>query len=48
MGYELNDHLSVSFEAINLTGEDNRVYARSPLQIWDLTDQGARYALGAR
>lgn len=48
VGYAINDNLAVSFEGINLTGEDNRVYARSPLQIWDLTDQGPRYALGAR
>ncbi|MFL6550916.1 MAG: TonB-dependent receptor [Povalibacter sp.] len=46
--YSLNDHLTFSFEGINLTGEDTRVYGRSPLQMWDLSDQDPRYAVGAR
>jgi TonB-dependent receptor len=48
VGYDINDHLAVSFEAINLTGEDIRWHGRSTLQLWRLEDQGARYALGAR
>jgi TonB-dependent receptor len=48
VGYDINDHLAVSFEAINLTGEDVRWHGRSSLQLWRLEDQGARYALGAR
>jgi TonB-dependent receptor len=48
VGYDFNDHLSASFEAINITGEDIRWHGRSTLQMWRLEDQGARYALGAR
>jgi outer membrane receptor protein involved in Fe transport len=48
VGYNFNDHLSVSLEAINLTGEDIRWHGRSDLQMWFLEDQGPRYALGAR
>jgi TonB-dependent receptor len=48
VGYDINDNLAVSFEAINLTGEDVRWHGRSELQMWRLEDQGARYGLGAR
>ena len=48
VGYNFNDHLSVSFEGINITGEDIRWHGRSSLQMWFLEDQGPRYALGAR
>jgi len=48
VGYDLNDHLAVSFEAVNLTGEDVRWHGRSDKQMWRLEDQGPRYALGAR
>jgi TonB-dependent receptor len=48
VGYDITDQFAVSFEAINLTGEDVRWHGRSSLQMWRLEDQGARYALGAR
>jgi TonB-dependent receptor len=48
VGYDINDNFAVSFEAINLTGEDVRWHGRSELQLWRLEDQGARYAVGAR
>ncbi|HEV7605781.1 MAG TPA: TonB-dependent receptor [Steroidobacteraceae bacterium] len=48
VGYDVNDHIAVSFEAINLTGEDVRWHGRSVNQLWRLEDQGARYGLGAR
>jgi TonB-dependent receptor len=48
VGYQINDHLAVSFEAINLTGEDTRVHGRSVLQTWEVAELGPRYALGAR
>ena len=48
VGYDINDNFAVSFEAINLTGEDVRWHGRSDKQMWRLEDQGARYALGAR
>jgi TonB-dependent receptor len=48
VGYDITDKLAVSFEAVNLTGEDVRWHGRSDKQMWRLEDQGARYALGAR
>jgi TonB-dependent receptor len=48
LGYDINEQFAVSFEAINITGEDVRWHGRSKLQMWRLEDQGARYALGAR
>lgn len=48
VGYSFNEHLSVSLESINITGEDIRWHGRSSAQMWYLEDQGARYALGAR
>jgi TonB-dependent receptor len=48
VGYDFNDHFAVTFEAINLTGEDVRWHGRSDKQLWRLEDQGARYGLGAR
>jgi TonB-dependent receptor len=48
VGYDINDNLSVSFEAINLTGEDVRWHGRSAAQMIRLEDQSARFAVGAR
>jgi TonB-dependent receptor len=48
IGYDINDNFAVSFEAVNLTGEDVRWHGRSENQLWRLEDQGARYAVGAR
>jgi TonB-dependent receptor len=48
VGYDINDHFAVSFEAVNLTGEDVRWHGRSTKQMWRLEDQGARFAVGAR
>jgi TonB-dependent receptor len=48
VGYDFSDHLSLSFEGLNLTEEDIRWHGRSDKQVWFVEDQGARYALGAR
>jgi TonB-dependent receptor len=48
VGYDFNENLSVTFEAINLTGEDIRWHGRSEMQLFRLEDQFARYAIGAR
>jgi TonB-dependent receptor len=48
MGYDFNDHLSVSLEGINLGGEDVVWHARSDKQVYRLEDQMPRYAIGAR
>jgi TonB-dependent receptor len=48
VGYDVNEHLSLSLEGINLTEEDVRWHGRSENQPWYVEDQGARYAFGAR
>jgi TonB-dependent receptor len=48
VGYDITDNFAVSFEAINLTGEDVRWHGRSVNQVWRVEDQGPRYAVGAR
>ncbi|MFO1367777.1 MAG: TonB-dependent receptor [Marinagarivorans sp.] len=46
--YHITDDLSVSFEGLNLTGEDRREHARSKDMMVGYDDLGARYQLGAR
>jgi len=46
--YQVTEELSVFIEGINLTGEDTRQYGRSSAQLWNLEEQDARFALGAR
>ena len=48
VSYNISNALTVSFEGLNLTGEDVRQHGRSPLQLWYLEEQGPRYQLGAR
>jgi len=48
VGYQFNDHFSVSLESINLTGEDVRWHARSVNQMVRLVDQAPRYMVGVR
>jgi outer membrane receptor protein involved in Fe transport len=48
VSYDLSENLAVSFDAINLTGEDIRWHGRSVNQMIRLEDQSARYAIGAR
>ncbi|HET7267550.1 MAG TPA: TonB-dependent receptor [Oleiagrimonas sp.] len=48
VGYDVNDHLSFTLDAVNLTGEDVRWHARSKKQMVRLVDQKPRYALGVR
>jgi TonB-dependent receptor len=48
LSYEINDALAVSFEAINLTGEDYRTHARTQVEYWLTQEQHARYLLGVR
>ena len=48
VGYKFNDHISMSFEAINLTGEDTRWHARTKNQMVRLVDNSPRYMLGLR
>jgi len=46
--YHITDDLAVSFEGINLTGEDRREHARNENMMIGYDDLGARYQLGAR
>ncbi len=48
VSYDLTDNLSLSAEAINLTGEDSREHNRNSRMIRFADDLGARYAIGAR
>ncbi len=48
VAYQVNEELSVFFEGINITGEDTRTHGRTSVQLWNLSEQEARYALGAR
>jgi len=48
VSYQVNEELSVFFEGINITEADTRSHGRSNYQLWNLEEQGARYALGAR
>jgi TonB-dependent receptor len=48
VGYDVSDHIALSLEAINITGEDVRWHGRSVNQVWRVEDQGPRYAVGAR
>lgn len=48
LGYEINESVSVSFEGLNITGEDSRVRGRSRAQMFNFEDLGARYAAGIR
>lgn len=46
--YQVTEELSVFIEGINLTGEDTRTHGRTDAQLWNLAEQKARFALGAR
>lgn len=48
VSYDINEHVAVSFEAINITGEDQRVYHRVPEQFYYAYELSPRYLLGAR
>ena len=48
VSYDLTPHLTVSAEAINVTGEDVRWSARTHAQFLRVLDQSPRYMLGLR
>lgn len=48
VSYDVTDMLSVSFEAINITGSNVRTYARTTNEPWFIYDGRPRYYLGAR
>ncbi|MCH2189569.1 MAG: TonB-dependent receptor [Gammaproteobacteria bacterium] len=46
--YNFNDQLTFFLEGINVTDETTSTYGRSTSQLLSATQQGARYAIGAR
>ena len=48
VSYDINEQLAVSFEGINLTGEDQRIYHRVPEQVFYVYELSPRYLLGLR
>jgi hypothetical protein len=42
------EDLTVSFEGLNITGENSRSHGRNYAMMWDMYDLGARYQIGAR
>ncbi|ROQ21691.1 TonB-dependent receptor [Marinimicrobium koreense] len=48
VSYEIIEDLFVSFEGLNITGEDSRSHGRNYEMMWDLRDLGPRYTVGAR
>jgi len=48
ISYDVNDDLTVFLEGINITEENFRRHGRTSAQLWNMEQQGARYAIGAR
>ena len=48
VSYDVNERLSLSFEGINLTGEDQRMYHRVPEEVYYVYELSPRYVFGAR
>ena len=48
VSYEFNDNMVMSFEAINLTDETQRVHGRNERQVLYATQTGPRYMVGFR
>ena len=48
MSYDINEQIAVSFEGINLTGEDQRIYHRVPEQVYYVYELAPRYQIGVR
>jgi TonB-dependent receptor len=48
LSYDVNDNISLSLEAVNLTGEDVRSFGRANIDYWFAQDLHPRYLLGAR
>jgi hypothetical protein len=48
LSYDVTDNIAVTFEGVNLLGEDVRSYARTKAQLWFAQEQDPRFWLGAR
>ena len=47
ISYDITPHIGVSFEAINITKEDTRTYARTENEPWFIVEGNSRYLFGA-
>ena len=48
LSYDINPHLAVSFEAINLNQEGMRTYGRDKIETFFMQEGSSRFLLGAR
>ncbi|HWA00209.1 MAG TPA: TonB-dependent receptor [Caulobacterales bacterium] len=48
VSYDVTDHLSLTFDGMNLTEEPLRTYGRTPAELWFAQELDARYQVGAR
>ncbi len=48
LSYDVTENIAISFEAINITGENSRDFNRATNQLWFARENAARYFLGAR
>jgi TonB-dependent receptor len=48
VSYDISDSIALSFEAVNLTGEDLRTRGRTNADYWFIQELHPRYLLGAR
>ena len=46
--YDINDNMTVFFEGINITEEELVQFGRFPTQVFNIEDNGSRFALGLR
>ncbi len=47
VSYDVTDDITVSLEAINVTGENSRDFNRATNQLWYMRENAPRYTLGA-
>ena len=48
ISYDITPHLAISLEALNLTQESYRTYARDEPDFWQFQELDRRFLLGAR
>ena len=48
VSYDINEHFEVTFEGLNILGEDLRTYARTEHELWFAQELDPRYLLGVR
>jgi outer membrane receptor protein involved in Fe transport len=48
VGYHVNDHLSLTLDALNLNDGVQRAHSRTKTELESITQTGRRYMIGAR